>query len=198
VAALNAFIVPMSNRRQMVDAQRLASIAGACRDRESLRFQYQKRSGDSGVRMVEPHRLVYTGYRWYLAAWDLGREDWRTFRVDRIEGKLKTSTRFKSRNPPDGDFEAFVSKSLSQTPYPIRARVTLNASMETISNRIPPSAGVLEAIDDGSCMLRTGSHSLEALAIHLSLIGVDFRVHEPPDLITYIRGLADRLKRAAS
>jgi hypothetical protein len=47
-------------------------------------------------------------------------------------------------------------------------------------------------------MLRTGSHSLEALAIHLSLIGVDFRVHEPPDLITYIRGLADRLKRAAS
>jgi predicted DNA-binding transcriptional regulator YafY len=70
--------------------------------------------------------------------------------------------------------------------------------METISNRIPPSAGVLEAIDDGSCMLRTGSHSLEALAIHLSLIGVDFRVHEPPDLITYIRGLADRLKRAAS
>ncbi|HYM76820.1 MAG TPA: WYL domain-containing protein [Candidatus Dormibacteraeota bacterium] len=198
VAALHVYIVPMSSRRQVVDAERLSAIAGACRDRDGLRFHYQKRSGDSGGRAVEPHRLVYTGYRWYLAAWDLNRQDWRTFRVDRIEGKLKTSTRFKPRKPPEGGFEAFVLKSLSQAPYPIRARVTLHAPLEAVSKRIPPSAGVLEAIDESSCRLHTGSHSLETLAIHLSLIGVDFRVHEPPELLAYLSGLADRLKRAAS
>jgi len=197
VAALHAFVAPLSSRKPVVDAERLSAIAGACRDRDGLRFQYNKRSGDSGVRTVEPHQLVYTGYRWYLVAWDIVRKDWRTFRVDRIEGKLKTSMRFKPRKPPEGDFATFVSKSLAQVPYPIRARVTLYAPLETVTKRIPPSAGVLEPIDEKSCMLQTGSHSLEALATHLSMVGVDFRIHEPAELAAYIRGLAERLKNAA-
>jgi len=211
VAALHAFIVPLSNRdsanpdsnnpdsgyrRPTVDAERLSTIAGACRDHEGIRFSYHNRTGAPSVRAVEPHRLVHTGYRWYLVAWDVGRQDWRTFRVDRIEGKLKTSTRFKPRKPPEGDFAAFVSKSLASVPYPYRARVTLHSPVEAVARRVPSSAGTLEAIDERSCTLHTGSHSLEGITIHLSLLGVDFQVHEPPELIDYIRGLADRLVRA--
>jgi predicted DNA-binding transcriptional regulator YafY len=129
-------------------------------------------------------------------AWDLNRKDWRTFRVDRIEGKLKTSVRFKPRKPPEGDFATFVSKSLSQVPYPYRSRVTLHAPVEALAKRIPPWAGVLEAIDESSCMLRSGSHSLEGITIHLSMLGVEFEVHEPPELIDYIRKLTERLGRA--
>jgi predicted DNA-binding transcriptional regulator YafY len=201
VAALHAFIVPLggrdsASRGPTVDAERLSAIAGACRDQEGIRFSYHNRTGAPSARIVEPHRLVHTGYRWYLVAWDLVRKDWRTFRVDRIEGKLKTSTRFKPRKPPEGDFAAFVSKSLSQVPYPFQARVTLDAPVDAVAKRIPPSAGVLEAIDDRSCMLRTGSHSLEEITIHLSLLAVGFRVHEPPELIDYIRQLTERLRRA--
>lgn len=179
-----------------MDAERLSAIAGACRDQEGIRFSYHNRTGAPSARIVEPHRLVHTGYRWYLLAWDLVRKDWRTFRVDRMEGKLKTSTRFKPRKPPEGGFAAFVSKSLSQVPYPYQARVTLEAPVDAVAKRIPPSAGVLEAIDDSSCMLRTGSHSLEGITIHLSLLGVGFRVHEPPELIDYIRQLTERLRAA--
>ncbi len=215
VAALHGYILPLghrsssspasvnqgssnpdSNRGPTVDAERLSAIAGACRDHEGIRFQYSNRAGAPSTRAVEPHRLVYTGYRWYLAAWDTGRKDWRTFRVDRIEGKLKTSTRFKPRKAPEGDFAAFVSKSLSQVPYPFRARVTLHAPVEAITKRIPPSAGVLVPIDAESCMLHAGSHSLEGITIHLSMLGIDFQVHEPPELIAYIRQLADRLGQA--
>ena len=201
VAALHAFIVPLGGRDSAgrgptVDAERLSAIAGACRDQEGIRFSYHNRTGAPSARVVEPHRLVHTGYRWYLVAWDLVRKDWRTFRVDRIEGKLRTSTRFKPRKPPEGDFAAFVSKSLSQVPYPYQARVTLYAPVDAVAHRIPPSAGVLEAIDDSSCMLRTGSHSLEGITIHLSLLGVGFRVHEPPELIDYIRQLTERLRGA--
>jgi predicted DNA-binding transcriptional regulator YafY len=216
VAALHGYILPLSNRARRnpdsndqdsdnassahrgvtVDAERLSAIAGACRDHEGIRFQYSNRAGAPSTRAVEPHRLVYTGRRWYLAAWDLGRKDWRTFRVDRIEGKLKTSTRFKPRKPPEGDFAAFVSKSLSQVPYPYKARITLRAPVEAITKRIPPSAGMLVAIDAESCMLHTGAHSLEGITIHLSMLGIDFQVHEPPELITYIRGLAERLGQA--
>ena len=216
VAALHSFIVPLTNRdssnrqsaspdsnypdssyrRPTVDAERLSAIAGACRDHEGIRFSYHNRTGAPSARAVEPHRLVHTGYRWYLVAWDVGRQDWRTFRVDRIEGKLKTSTRFKPRKPPEGDFAAFVSKSLASVPYPYRARVTLQAPVDALAKRVPPSAGMLEAIDERSCTLHTGAHSLEGITIHLSLLGVDFQVHEPPELIDYIRQLADRLRRA--
>ncbi|MGA2101284.1 MAG: YafY family protein [Candidatus Sulfotelmatobacter sp.] len=196
VAALNRFIVPLESREPTVDAKLLSAIAGACRDHEGIRFQYHNRTGAPSARVVEPHRLVHTGYRWYLVAWDLGRKDWRTFRIDRIEGKPKTSTRFQPRKPPEGDFAKFVSKSLSQLQYPFRARVTLYAPLESLAKRIPPSGGVLEAIDQKSCMLHTGSHSLEGITIHLSLLGVGFRVHEPPELIQYIRGMVDRLALA--
>ncbi len=198
VSALHRFIVPLRNPGPTVDAGRLSVIAGACRDNAGIRFTYQGRTGAPAIRSVEPHRLVHTGYRWYLAAWDIVRSDWRTFRIDRIAGKVKTSTRFKPRNPPGGDFAAFVSKSLSQAPYPFQARVTVFAPVEAVAQRVPPSAGVLEAIDGRSCTLRTGSHSMEGMTIHLSLLGVDFRVHEPPELIEYIRGIANRLKAATA
>lgn len=198
VAALHGFILPLKSRGPNVDAAYLSLIAGACRDHEGIRFSYHDRGGAASARTVEPHRLVHTGYRWYLVAWDTARKDWRTFRVDRIEGKLKTSTRFQPRKPPDGDFATYVSKSLSQAPYPYRARVTLYASLDALAPRIPASAGVLEAIDQNSCMLHTGSHSLEGITIHLSLLGVNFQVHEPPQLIDYMRNLADRLKSAVA
>ena len=198
VAAVHGFVLPLQSRGPSVDAERLSVIASACRDHEGIRFTYQDRAGAPSVRSVEPHRLVHTGFRWYLAAWDLTRKDWRTFRVDRIQGKLKTSTRFNPRNPPEGDFAVYVSKSITHVTNPYSARVTLHAPAETLAQRIPPSAGALEAIDERSCMLRTGSHSLEGLTIHLFLLGVPFQVHEPRELIDYIRTVAGRLHQAIS
>ena len=196
VMALHGFVVPLERRGPTIDASLLSAIAGACRDCECIRFKYQDRTGSATLRVVEPHRLVHTGYRWYLVAWDVSRKDWRTFRIDRIDGKTKSSTRFSPRKPPEGDFAKFVSKSLSQVPYPVRARITLHASLEVLSKRIPPSAGVLQSIDENSCMLQTGSYSLEGIAMHLSWLGVDFRVHEPPELIDYVRKLIDRFNAA--
>lgn len=193
VAALHGFVVPLEPRGPTVDARRLSLLANACRDHDGIRFDYHDRVGSPSTRSVEPHRLVHTGYRWYLVAWDLTRNDWRTFRVDRVEGDLKTSMRFKPRKPPEGGFAAFVSKSIAHVPNPYSARVTLHGSMEVLSKRISPSLGALEAINQHSCMLHTGSHSLEAITIHLLLLGVEFQVHEPAELITYIRELGARL-----
>ena len=85
VTALHAFILPLPNQGPTVDAGMLSAIAGACRDCATLRFGYHSRDGAASVREVEPHRLVHTGRRWYLAAWDIDRNNWRTFRIDRIE-----------------------------------------------------------------------------------------------------------------
>jgi predicted DNA-binding transcriptional regulator YafY len=196
VTALHSFILPLANKGPSVDAEILSAIAAACRDRESLRFSYRSRDGVASERQVEPHRLVHTGRRWYLAAWDTNRGNWRTFRVDRIAPRLRTGGRFAPRQPPDGDFAAYVSRSVAFTLYPYQATIRLHASVENVAERLPPGAGALEAVDDVTCMLHTGAFSLDTLSVYLALIGFDFEVVGPLELIDRVRSLAERFGRA--
>ena len=110
-----------------VDPQHLTVIAAACRDSERLRFAYRSRDGTDSRREVEPHALVNLGWRWYLVAWDRGREDWRTFRVDRLTRPAATGVRFTPRRLPAKDAAAFVRASIIGAPNRFEARVTLRA-----------------------------------------------------------------------
>jgi predicted DNA-binding transcriptional regulator YafY len=196
IAALHSFIQPMASAGPTVDAETLTVIAGACRDYEELQFKYQSRDGVPSEREVEPHRLVHTGRRWYLAAWDTARSDWRTFRVDRIQPGLATGSRFRPRKAPDGDFAVYVARSVSYEKHPLRAQIVLHASVEMAAERLPSTAGTLQAIDERTCMFHTGSHSLDSLSVYLALIGFDFEVREPPELVERVRLLAERFSRA--
>ena len=82
VNALQDVSVPLGHSGPVVDAAVLSQLALACRDQLRLRFAYQSPRGEPGAREVEPYRLVHTSFRWYLLAFDLGKQDWRTFRVD--------------------------------------------------------------------------------------------------------------------
>jgi predicted DNA-binding transcriptional regulator YafY len=197
VTALDAFILPLANTGPRVHAETLTAIAGACRDLQKLRFGYHSRDGAATAREVEPHRLVHTGRRWYLAAFDVGRNNWRTFRVDRIQPPLTTGLRFTARQPPEGDFAAYVSRSVSYAPGPREVRVILHASVEQAAERVPAAAGTLEALDEHHCVLHTGDWSIDGLSMHLALLGFEFEVREPAELAERIRGLAARLGRAA-
>src|SRR5689334_4930114 len=103
VAALSSATVAAPSPGPTVDPQHLTAIAAACRDLECLRFGYRSRDGAATRREVEPHALVNLGRRWYLAAWDRGRGDWRSFRVDRIERPAVSGVRFSARPLPAGD-----------------------------------------------------------------------------------------------
>jgi predicted DNA-binding transcriptional regulator YafY len=197
VSALHSFIVPIGSSEPPVDAKMLSAIAAACRDNQGLRFGYSDRAGSSTSRSVEPTGLVHTGRRWYLVAWDLAREDWRTFRVDRIVPRLSPGPRFTPRKPPAKDLATYVSKSVSYEPYPYRATVVLFVPLKEIAGRVPPSAGQLEPIDARSCRIRFGARSLDILAFFLVTMGVDFRIEEPPELQAHMRTLAARLNAAS-
>lgn len=198
VSTLHSFILPLAHTGPAVNSETLLAIAGACRDSQKLNFSYRSREGAVSRREVEPHRLVNTGRRWYLVAWDVGRGNWRTFRVDRIEPGLSTGFRFSPRKPPDGDYARYVSRSVGYEPYPHRATVILRASIKSAGERIPSTLGVLEPVDEQSCQLRTGACSLDALSVYLALIDFDFEVREPPELIERMRWLAERFNRALS
>ena len=197
VSAVSAATVALTGPRPVIDAEDLAAIAAACRDHETLRFDYRTNDGTSARRTVEPFRLVHTGRLWYLVAWDVTRRDWRTFRVDRIERRPIPVGRFAPRTPPDDDIAAYVSRGTAIEAYPVQGRITVHAPVDVVAERVSPTAGVLEAIDSCSCVLRTGGRTLDNLAYHLVAMGLDFTVDDPPELIEHMRALAGRLARAS-
>jgi predicted DNA-binding transcriptional regulator YafY len=113
-----------------------------------------------------------------------------------MEAHPSIEKRFTPREPPDGDIAAYVSRAVSYEPYQYRARVILEAPVAVVAERVPPTVGVVEAIDEQRCMFYTGAQSLDMLSVYIGLIGVDFEVQEPGELVEHIRGLADRLRRA--
>ncbi|MGY1501939.1 helix-turn-helix transcriptional regulator [Streptomyces sp. QTS52] len=200
VGALNAFTVPMLRRPQpsAVDPAVLTELAHLCRDTELLRFEYQGHEGAASMarRTVEPHRLVCTERRWYLVAWDVDRADWRTFRVDRITPKPPHGPRFAPRTPPADDLAAYVSRGVSTRAYASHAVVRLLVPLAQAAERISPSAGTLEPDGDEACLLRTGAANLDVMVIHVMLMGFEFEVLEPAELVDVIMTSRDRLSRA--
>jgi predicted DNA-binding transcriptional regulator YafY len=179
-----------------VDPRHLTAIAATCRDFERLRFGYRSRDGSETRREVEPHSLVNYGRRWYLVAWDCAREDWRTFRVDRLAGPASTGARFAARRLPARDAAAYVQRSIADAPSRFEAMVILHASAEEVASRVPSHWGTIVPVDAHTCEFRTGDDDLRWLAVRIAMLGVDFAVHEPPELVEHLRALARRLARA--
>jgi predicted DNA-binding transcriptional regulator YafY len=198
VNLLHSVTVTVPATGPTVDPDVLTAVAAACRQHERLRFDYHSHDGTTSVRDTEPHRLVHTGRRWYLVGWDTDRRDWRTYRVDRIRPRIPTGPRFTPRQAPDVDLAGYLSHGISTAAYRYQARITLHTPAQTAAERISPTVGVIEAIDPQTCVLYTGSNSLDEIAVYVALFGFRFRVHEPPELITHLRNLSARLTEATT
>ena len=131
-------------------------------------------------------------------AWDTGRGDWRTYRVDRIEPRDPTGPRFAPRPLPAEDLAAYVvARRRHRRPGATGPRVTVFASAAEVAARLPIQMIPVEAIDDGSCSVQLGSDSLESLAVWLGVLGADFRIEDAPELAAHLRVIAERYRRAA-
>ncbi|MBS2962268.1 YafY family transcriptional regulator [Actinocrinis puniceicyclus] len=182
-----------------VSADVLTAITAACRDHERLRFDYRAHDGAASRRDVEPYRLVNWGRRWYLVAWDVQRSAWRTYRVDRVEPCVPTGPRFAPRELPAEDLAGYVARGVSTAGWSYRVRITVHAPAAQIVERLPPSLGPVEAVDEETCAVVLGNNDADMLAVWLGALGRDFEfdVREAPQLAERLRVLADRYNRAA-
>jgi predicted DNA-binding transcriptional regulator YafY len=175
----------------VIDAELLLTLARACRDSVRVRFLYS-----SGPRLVEPVRMVATGRRWYLMAWDVDRSDWRTFRLDRMSETVATTWRFRPRAHPDP--VAYVRHSVTSSPYRHVARVRVHASLSDLRSMVPPQVGRVEDDVDGWCVLVIGGDSLDWIAAQLARLDFESEVLEPPALRLALGRLASRLLAMSS
>lgn len=191
-SALYSVTLSLAGGAPTSDVDALLRIAGACRDGFRLRMQYRDRSQRASERVIEPLRLVHTGSRWYLVAWDLKREDWRTFRVDRVQSLHDTGMQFPPRAFP-GDVVDYVAKSITQPFTRFQVRLRLPGSIEAQAERVPPWCGILEAGDAHHCVLELGAESVEALLALMALVGPDFEVLDDRGLLPQLRAASMRL-----
>ncbi|HET6857025.1 MAG TPA: YafY family protein [Streptomyces sp.] len=200
VSSLQAATIPLtSGDGATIDPRTLTSIAGAATGRERLRFAYRSGDGSESKRLVEPYRLVSTGRRWYLVAYDLDREAWRTFRVDRVSEPFPTAARFTPRALPSGGAAEFIRKSLGGFQSGYRLVATFEAPAAFVASRLPASLGTPEAVDADSCRLETvATDSREWLAVRLALVDCEFKVYEPQDLVDCLADLGGRIGRAVT
>jgi predicted DNA-binding transcriptional regulator YafY len=198
VSALQTYVasVSMDTNSPRVDASVLTELTAACRDRELVRFEYEDRGKTGSRRIAEPYGLVNWGRRWYLVAWDCDREDWRTFRVDRMTPKFPAGPRFSPRELPDEDLARYVSDRVSAAPWRIAAQITIHAPAAVVAERVPAHVGPIQSIDAETCVLSSGNDNVEMFAVYLGMIGFDFTVTSPPELVEAVRKLGQRYAKA--
>ena len=194
VLALNAATVltPRGGGPE-VDPDELLMIAQACRRPERIRFRYRDGSGKLSERRVEPHGLVNAERRWYLVGRDLDRQDWRTFRLDRISEAALTGHRFVPSQDPDA--AARVVQGIAAAPYPWQAEVVLHADLKAAQGEIPRTVGSVAEVA-GEVILRLGANDVEWLARYVAGLPFVAEVRSPPEVRAAVRSLGQRLQES--
>jgi predicted DNA-binding transcriptional regulator YafY len=200
VRALAGAVESFGGGRTPVDPELIMTLARACRDEVELGFDYPSGGGEPGRestharRRAEPYRLVASDRRWYLFAYDLDRDDWRTFRVDRMSEVSARTWRFRPRTAPDA--AAYVQEAVASRVYPHQARFLVKAPASTVRAQLPASAAVVRPVADDRCEAVSGAGSLDFVLMHMVLLGHDLQVLDPPSLKERCEVLARRLLSA--
>lgn len=198
VATLQAATTPLtSGDGASIAPETLTVMASTIAGHERLRFAYRAKDGTGSRRLTEPYRLVSTGRRWYLVAYDVDRADWRTFRVDRVSEPFATGARFAPRELPTGSAAEYLRRSLQGQTHAYAFEVTFEASPEELAARLPAWLG--RPVEDGaggSLLRGTTGDPVEWLAVRLAMVGYEFSVREPQELVEHVRELGARLGRA--
>ncbi|MFC8387494.1 helix-turn-helix transcriptional regulator [Streptomyces sp. NPDC057238] len=199
VSTLQAATTPLtSGDGATIAPETLTVMASTVAGHERLRFAYRAADGTESRRVTEPYRLVSTGRRWYLVAYDLDRADWRTFRVDRVSDPFATGARFTPRELPTGSAAEFLRRSMYRARESYEMVVTFAAPAGAVAARLPGWLGPPEPLDEDSCRLRaTVSDAKDWMAVRLAMLGHEFTVQEPAELVEAVRELGARMSRAA-
>lgn len=181
-----------------VDVRLLADLADSIRDSEGLRLFYRSGGDEESEERIEadPYRLVSWQQRWYLVVRRRPEARWQALRVDWLEVRSPGAGRFAPEPLEGGDYAAFVLRDVAFAGWNVHCRIGVDAPAQEVLQRINPTVGVVETVDEDHCVLVTGAETIEMVAVWIGLLGLDFHVDEPPELVAHLRTLARRYAAA--
>ena len=189
VSALRDYTASVTHGGRLVDPDLILFLTAACRDRHRVRFDYTTGNGRTTRRQVEPHRVLHFGGRWYLTAFDPDRDDWRSFRLDRLEVKKPAGARFSPRGAPE---PAALLTSIDALYRKHRAVVMVAAPAEDVVRSLPTSVPV-EPVDADRCRVFATGDTAYNLALNLLMLDRGFDLEEASEeLRTALRKISER------
>lgn len=189
-------MVPLTTASGGIDMAVVTTVSTAIAEGRQLRIDYTRHDGAEARRTVEPHRIVHTTNRWYLVAWDLERETWRTLRIDRMRSPVIERRTFTPRIIPDDALRAFTTRSITTSPYRYRARLRMFAPAEAVAREFGPTIARVTPETASTCILEAGSNNPDEFAIYLGASGLDFEILDGPELRAALTAMAQRFHRA--
>jgi predicted DNA-binding transcriptional regulator YafY len=179
-----------------VDAGVLGTLASACQDHTVIDVVHRGRGGER-ERRVEPHHLVAHGGHWYLIAHDAERDDWRTFRVDRVRDPRPTHRRFTPRALPADDPPDFLTRHFAAATYRYTAVLTVELPAAELRRRLyGPLPGQVVPRDEHSCRVRISADSPDLVCQYTAAVaslGAPFTLDADPAVTARLAAVGDRL-----
>ncbi|WP_230984535.1 WYL domain-containing protein [Microbispora oryzae] len=149
----------------------LLDLATACRRGERTQLTYRDGAGTTSTRRVDPYRLL---------AYDLTRQDWRTFRTDRIIDATATGQATAMPDPPDPAHT--VSAGVALRPYPVRVTIRLAVPADEARRLVPPTVGVHRPDGDDATIIDIGGPDADGLARYLLSLGRPLQILHPEEV----------------
>ncbi len=181
-----------------VSTEILGELALACRDRERVRFSYTSVSGHVSRRRVEPHALAPADRHWYLLCWDLDRDDWRTFRVDRLGEVEHTRVLFEPKPLTPEQIEEFILVARSWSRQAFEADAVMDLPLEDMREHFGQWGQGAEAEGVSRTRWPVGGADVRETMAGLSWIpaGVEYTTDLPEPGRSELREILERMLRA--
>lgn len=198
LAALTGTTTAVADRdTPQVDPTVLAVLAACSREQEIISFDYHDRAERPSSRRVEPHSLVTVHGLWYLLAYDPDRNDWRTFRVDRIHRPSRTHRPNTPRELPASDTGSYLTQSFATASYRYTARMAVRLPADSVRGGVfGPIPGDIDDHAPDRCTVRLSANSPELVTQYIAAIaalGAEFSLEAPDEITERLHNLAQRL-----
>ncbi|SDL30370.1 helix-turn-helix transcriptional regulator [Nonomuraea jiangxiensis] len=196
VVAVRASLEASPQQAPGVAAERLGAFAEAIARHETVAFAYLNARGERTNRRVEPYRQVHHLMRWYLLAWDLDRQDWRVFRLDRVSGPARTGDRYVPRPLPAGSAAEYLRQGMNRGKQTVR--LVVEAPAANVMDALKFEDAEIHALSDRRTEVGLALDSWQWLVLNLAFLDADFRISAGTDFTRACRAFGERLVAAAS
>jgi predicted DNA-binding transcriptional regulator YafY len=170
----------------------LIDLSGAIHASQRILIEYRSHHKEHTRRKVEPYGLTGWRGRWYMGGYCCLRQDYRVFRLDRIQHIEILSETFEKAE--DFDYEGFIKREYNTG---VQVEIEFHADLPTVQQKITERYGALTSTPTG-ILLQGTFDDLDGLARYLMMINLPFVVHNPLQLREALQRLGERMLQVAA
>ena len=187
ISGRDSILIDLSSWYRSSLAPKIEVIQNAIENRNLLKFRYYAPSGES-IRTIEPYDLVFRWSSWYVWGWCTTREDFRLFKLNRMDGIEETGRRFDGRNVPMPDLS-----NEKIFPGGIKLKALFAPEMKwRLVEEFGPHC--FTEADDGRLLFSADYTDMDNLISWLLTFGPKAEVLEPAEVRDRIRQIAAEME----